>query len=141
MSDHAEAHGDSHYFKIYFWLLALLAVSFAGPEAGIKWLTLIAAFGVAIVKAYMVAVHFMHINLTPRYVVYTVVTCVIFMLLFFAGAAPDVMKESGTNWEKPAWIEAERAYAAGEVSGVSSHGEDHGESPAEGEGHGGAAGH
>ena len=74
MSDHAEEHGDSHYIKIYFILLALLVVSFIGPEAGIQWLTLVTAFGIAVVKAYMVAVHFMHINLTPRYVIYTVVT-------------------------------------------------------------------
>ena len=152
MSDHAETadghddHGDSHYIKIYFWLLGLLVVSYIGPEFGIQWLTLLTAFGIAIVKAYLVTVNFMHINLTPRYVVYTVTTTLVFMLLFFAGAAPDVMKDSGTNWEKPAWIEAERAYAAGEVSGVSSHGEDHGEGHAEegdhGEGgHGEADGH
>jgi len=144
MSDHAEEHGDSHYIKIYFVLLALLVVSFVGPEAGIQWLTLFTAFGIAVVKAYLVAVHFMHINMTPRYVIYTVVTCLIFMLLFFAGAAPDVMKDSGTNWVKPAWIEAERAYAAGEVSGVASHGDDHGEGHGEGhaeEGHGDASGH
>ena len=26
------------------------------------------------------------------------------MLLFFAGTAPDVMKHSGSNWAKPAWL-------------------------------------
>jgi hypothetical protein len=36
------------------------------------------------------------------------------------------MKSSGTNWIKPAWIEAERAYEAGEVGG-GSHGAEHGE--------------
>ena len=113
MSDHAEtadghdAHGDSHYIKIYFVLLALLVVSFVGPEAGIQWLTLFTAFGIAVVKAYLVAVHFMHINLTPRYVIYTVVTCLIFMLLFFAGTAPDVMKAYGANWVKPGWVEVD----------------------------------
>ena len=128
MSDeHADGHGDAHYIKIWAWLLVLLIISFIGPEAGIQWLTLLTAFGIAVVKAYMVAVHFMHINLTPRYVIYTVTTTLVFMLLFFAGAAPDVMNDRGTNWIKPAWIEAERAYAAGEVSGLASHGEDHGE--------------
>ena len=131
MSEHAE-HGDSHYIKIWFWLLILLIISFVGPEAGIQWLTLLTAFGIAVVKAYLVAVHFMHINLTPRFMIYTITTTLVFMLLFFAGSAPDVMKDRGTNWEKPAWIEAERAYAAGEVGG-DAHGEDHGE------GHGDAA--
>jgi hypothetical protein len=68
----------------------------------------------------------MHVNLTPRFVIYTVATTLVFMLLFFAGAAPDVMKSSGRNWEKPAWIEAERAYEAGEIGG-GSHGAGHGE--------------
>ena len=126
MSEHAEAHGDAQYIKIWAWLLVLLIISFVGPEAGIEWLTLFTAFGIAIIKAYMVAVHFMHINLTPRFMIYTVATTLVFMLLFFAGAAPDVMKDSGTNWVKPAWIEAERAYEAGEVDGVA-HGAGHAE--------------
>jgi len=133
MSEHAE-HGDSHYVKIWAYLLVLLAISFVGPMLEIQWVTLITAFGIAVVKAYMVAVNFMHINLTPRFVIYTVTTTLVFMLLFFAGTAPDVMKSSGTNWVKPAWIEAERAYEAGEVGG-GAHGADHGE------GHGEAAGH
>jgi caa(3)-type oxidase subunit IV len=89
-----------------------LLISFIGPFVGIQWLTLLTAFGIAIVKAYLVAVNFMHINMTPRFVVYTVTTTLIFMLLFFAGTAPDVMKPSGQNWEKPDWIEAEAVFAA-----------------------------
>lgn len=130
MSDHADDHGDQYYIKIWGYLLVLLAISFVGPMAEIQWLTLLTAFGIAVVKAYLVAVHFMHINLTPRFVIYTVSTTLVFMLLFFAGAAPDVMKAEGTNWVKPAWIEAERAYAAGEVGG-DAHGAGHGEDHAE----------
>jgi caa(3)-type oxidase subunit IV len=121
MSEHAE-NNDSHYVKIWAILLALLLISFVGPFAGIQWLTLLTAFGIAIVKAYLVAVNFMHINMTPRFVIYLVTTTLVFMLLFFAGTAPDVMQSSGTNWIKPAWIEAERAFEAGEVSGLGSHG-------------------
>jgi len=130
MSDHADDHGDQYYIKIWGYLLVLLAISFVGPMAEIQWLTLLTAFGIAVVKAYLVAVHFMHINLTPRFVIYTVSTTLVFMLLFFAGTAPDVMKAEGTNWVKPAWIEAERAYAAGEVGG-DAHGAGHGEDHAE----------
>jgi hypothetical protein len=43
----------------------------------------------------------MHITIEKRYIVYMVTTCLVFMLLFFAGASPDVMKESGDNWNKP----------------------------------------
>ncbi len=120
MSEHAE-HGDSHYIKIWAILLVLLAISFVGPMAEIQWLTLMTAFGIAIVKAYLVAVNFMHINLTPRFVIYTVATTLVFMLLFFAGTAPDVMKNQGTNWEKPDWIAAEKAYESGEVGGHTEH--------------------
>ena len=117
MSEHAEHHDDSHYVKIWAILLVLLIISFVGPMAEIQWLTLLTAFGIAVVKAYLVAVNFMHVNLTPRFVIYTVATTLVFMLLFFAGAAPDVMKSSGTNWEKPAWIAAEKAYAAEVAAG------------------------
>ena len=127
MSDEHAAHDDSHYVKIWGILLVLLLISFVGPMAEIQWLTLVTAFGIALVKAYLVAVHFMHINLTPRFMIYTITTTLVFMLLFFAGTAPDVMKDRGTNWEKPAWIEAERAYEAGEVGHHGAHGAGHGE--------------
>lgn len=143
---HADAHNhDSHYVKVYFTLLALLTVSILGPLLEIKVVTLITAFGIAIVKAYLVAKNFMHINLTPRFVIYTITTTLVFMLLFFAGTAPDVMKDRGTNWEKPAWIAAEAAYAAGDKAGASfgaavqGHGEDHGAEGGHSEGH--AEGH
>jgi 4-alpha-glucanotransferase len=35
-------------------------------------------------------------------VVYLLTTVLVFMLLFFAGVAPDVMKHEGRNWVKPA---------------------------------------
>jgi len=112
-----EHHETSFYVKIWAILLVLLIISVAGPMIGIKWVTLLTAFGIAAVKAYMVAVNFMHINLTPRFVTYLITTTLVFMLLFFAGTAPDIMKSHGTNWEKPAWIAAEAAYEAGEVGG------------------------
>ena len=75
---------------------------------------LFTAFGIATVKAYMVAVNFMHIGAAKRFVPYLIVTCLLFMLLFFAGVAPDVMKADGENWEKPEWVEAQaRAGAEG----------------------------
>jgi caa(3)-type oxidase subunit IV len=121
MSEHAE-HGDSFYVKTWAVLLVLLVISVLGPELGIQWVTLLTAFGIAIVKAYLVAVRFMHLNLTPRFVIYFVTTTLVFMLLFFAGAAPDVMKDRGRNWEKPAWIAAEAEYAE-HGAGAGAHGD------------------
>jgi caa(3)-type oxidase subunit IV len=103
MSDHA-AHAGAHpinYVRIWQILLGLLVLSVIGPMFGVKIVTLITAFGIAIVKAYLVAKNFMHLNVQPRYVVYILGTTLVFMLLFFAGAAPDVMKQSGENWQKP----------------------------------------
>jgi caa(3)-type oxidase subunit IV len=122
MSEHEEhQHPTSYYVKIWAILLVLLAVSVTGPMLEIQWVTLLTAFGIAIVKAYMVAVKFMHIDQTPRFVSYLVTTTLVFMLLFFAGTAPDVMKAEGTNWVKPSWIAAEAAYEAGEVGGHTEH--------------------
>jgi caa(3)-type oxidase subunit IV len=93
---------ESHpsYIKIWAILVALLVVSVLGPMFEIQIVTLITAFGIACIKAYMVAKHFMHIDLTPRFVPYLIVTCVVFMVLLFAGTAPDVYKEAGENWAK-----------------------------------------
>ncbi len=102
MSEHEEhAAHEVNYVKIWAILLVLLAVSLAGPTLEIKIVTLLTAFGVAIVKAYLVAKNFMHLNIEPRYAVYLLCTMLAFMLLFFAGTAPDVMKHEGSNWVKP----------------------------------------
>jgi caa(3)-type oxidase subunit IV len=97
---HAEAH-HVNYVRVWQILLGLLVVSVLGPMIGIKIVTLITAFGIAVVKAYLVAKNFMHLNVQPRYVVYILGTTLVFMLLFFAGSAGDVMKHSGENWRKP----------------------------------------
>ncbi len=86
MSEHAEH--EVNYVKIWLILLALLVVSILGPFLGIKAVTLITAFGIAIVKAYLVAKNFMHLNIEPRYAVYLLLTMLVFMLLLFAGARP-----------------------------------------------------
>ena len=114
MSEHAEhAEHEINYVKIWAILVGLLIVSVIGPELGIRTVTLVTAFGIAIVKAYLVAKNFMHINLAPRFVMYLCATSLVFMLLFFAGTAPDVMKMEGSGWEKPAWKQAAAEHAAG----------------------------
>ena len=98
---HAEGHAPVNYIRVYQMLLVLLTISVLGPLIGIKVVTLITAFGIAVVKAYLVAKNFMHLNVQPRFVVYILGTTLVFMLLFFAGAAPDVMEDAGDNWVKP----------------------------------------
>jgi len=102
MSEHVEhAEHEINYVKVWAILLVLLVISILGPFLGIKVVTLITAFGIAIVKAYLVAKNFMHLNIEPRYAVYLLVTMLVFMLLFFAGSSPDIMKHEGRNWVKP----------------------------------------
>jgi caa(3)-type oxidase subunit IV len=100
---HAAEHTHPNYVKVWAILVALLCISVAGPMFGHKIVTLITAFGIAGVKAYLVAKNFMHITIEKRFIPYIVITMLVFMLLFFAGTAPDVMKKEGRQWEKPSW--------------------------------------
>lgn len=106
-----EPHGGEHhaheshhvnYIKIYWILLALLGVSIAGPEIGIRAVTLFTAFGIAVIKAYIVAANFMHLKFEKKYVAYLMFTAVAFMFLFYAGVSPDVMQHRGRNWDNVA---------------------------------------
>jgi caa(3)-type oxidase subunit IV len=110
-----------NYVRVWAILLGLLVVSVAGPFFGHPLVTLVTAFGIAVVKAYLVAKNFMHINLAPRYIGYLVGTCLVFMLLFFAGTAPDVMQLEGTRWEKPSWKAANAAAHEGAAHGAEHH--------------------
>jgi len=95
------AHTHPNYVKIYLTLVVLFVISVLGPTLGIKAVTLITAFGIAIVKATMVAAYFMHLNIEKRYIWYLMFTMLAVMLVFFAGVAPDVLKQSGRNWTHP----------------------------------------
>ena len=101
MSSEAHMH-HPNYVKIWAILVALLIVSVLGSMTSIRWVVLIAAFGVAVAKAYLVAKNFMHITVEKRWVPYLLVTCLVFMVILFAAVAPDVMKHSGQHWENNA---------------------------------------
>ncbi len=159
MSDHDGAHhGPSHYIKLYFILLGLFAISVAGPMvaeympegAGRVWLVLITAFGIAFVKAYLVVAKFMHLDIEKPIARWLLATALIFMVLFFAGTSPDVMKNEGSNWVKTAeieWHQTSEAYRAkhgdggghGEGGEVEHHdeagGDEHKDEGGEGGGH------
>lgn len=141
--DHSHDHGHGHahddhevkYRKIYFWLVGLLGLSIVGPFVGqatkIWILTLITAFGVAIVKAYLVVKNFMHLNLEPRFVAYISGVALAFMTLLFFFVGPDVMEHEGRNWSNEA---AKAAVAAGgPVHGHGRESDGHHEEPTGGE--------
>jgi caa(3)-type oxidase subunit IV len=95
-----------NYKKIYVTLLVLLAISVAGPLLGIVWLTLITAFGIALVKANLVIQNFMHLRWEKRIMKWMLATSLMLMFLFFAGVAPDVMEHSGHRWVNDAALAA-----------------------------------
>lgn len=87
-----------HYVKIWGILVVLLAVSVLGPMLGIQWLTLITAFGIAVVKTLLVAANFMHLKLEIRYIWYLLIVALAALFVLFVGIAPDIMKHEGPNW-------------------------------------------
>jgi caa(3)-type oxidase subunit IV len=148
MDQSQEAHGQEHaaghehdahhvnYLKIYYILLALLCVSVAGPFIGIKAVTLVTAFGIAIVKAYMVAANFMHLKVEKKYIAYLLLTALALLGLFYAGTSPDVMMHRGRQWENVAAQEwSKRALAEDKLELEREHGE-HGGGEHEGGEHG-----
>lgn len=140
-AEHEHHDHTSHYVKIWGILLVLLAVSVIGPEVGnavgIPAITLFTAFGIAVVKAWLVLKHFMHVNTELKMVWYILSGAVVLMVLMFFGVAADVMNHEGSRWENvAAKAEVERALKA-EAEGGGHHGEhggDHGE--AHGDDHG-----
>ena len=97
-----EAHVQPpNYVKIWAILVVLLVVSVLGSMVHIRGVVLLAAFGVAFVKAFLVAKNFMHINVEKRWVPYLLVVCLLFIVILFAGVSPDVMKHSGLHWTNP----------------------------------------
>jgi len=95
-----------NYVKIWAILVVLLVVSVVGPFFGVKWITLITAFGVAVVKARLVVQNFMHLRIEKRIIKWALGTTLVLMLLFFAGTAPDVMEHHGVNWTNDAALAA-----------------------------------
>jgi caa(3)-type oxidase subunit IV len=96
----APHHDETSYVAIWGVLCVLLGVSVLGPMVGIRLLTLITAFGIAIVKAYMVCTYFMHLRIEKKWVGYILGFMLALMLVFFGGVAPDVSRQEGLRWQK-----------------------------------------
>ena len=146
MSDHAHpeqphgaaahpAHPPTNYVKIWAILCGLLLISVLGPMLEIRALTMATAFGIAFVKAYLVATRFMHLNHEKKIVPYMLGTMLALMCLMVAAMSPDVMKHEGARWENTAAKEsikrgmllhpgahhAEHPAAVGEEHGTDEH--------------------
>jgi caa(3)-type oxidase subunit IV len=101
MTAHAQAHAPHrNYVKIWAILVGLLMISVIGPMTGIRTVMLITAFGVALVKAYLVAKNFMHLDIEKPIIHWLLAVALTLMVLMYAGIAPDVQKSSGAHWQK-----------------------------------------
>jgi caa(3)-type oxidase subunit IV len=135
-------HSPRHYVKIWAILCVLLVLSIAGPELGIPVVTLLTAFGIAFVKAYLVCKHFMHLDTERPVVRYMLVTSLMFMLLFFAAVSPDVLNHNGMRWENLAAKQSVISGLAMGDHGGGHHGEgEHADEHADGEYPSAAEGH
>ena len=114
MTEHGE-HVHRDYVKVWRVLVILLIISVAGPFLGVRVITLITAFGIALVKAYIVAKNFMHLDVEKPIVHYFLAISLVFMVLLFSGISPDVMEHEGQQWENRA---AKEAVQRGEAEGA-----------------------
>lgn len=99
MSEVAHANHDMKYIKLWGILLVLLGISIVGPMLEIPAITLITAFGIAFVKAFLVLAHFMHLNVAKRFIWYLLIVSVMLMLVFYFGVASDIMNSTGHQWK------------------------------------------
>ncbi len=102
MSESANHHQHPNYTAIYIALVVLLIISVAGTFTGIMWVTLIFAFGVALVKANLVVQNFMHLKAERRIIKWVLATALMLMALLLAGTMSDIMKHHGLQWENVA---------------------------------------
>ena len=124
MAGHSEDKGlfGNHYVRVYAVLLVLLAISIVGPVVGEGLnrqvevfgrqfslgivITLVTAFGIAVVKAWLVIKNFMHLTIERVMPKLFLAASVLLLALFWGGVAPDVQLHDGRLWENEAAKEA-----------------------------------
>ena len=91
-------HAHPNYVKIWLRLVVLLVISTVGPMLEIPIITLITAFGIAVLKAFMVAANFMHLKFEKHIIWFMMIMSLILLGVFFFGVAPDIMQTEGDQW-------------------------------------------
>jgi caa(3)-type oxidase subunit IV len=141
---HAHHDHSKHYIKIWGILLGLLVISIAGTFTGVFFITMVCAFGVATVKAFLVIKHFMHLDTEKKIVWYALAAGLAIMVLFFAAVSPDILNHAGSRWVNVAAEQEkarrEEAHKAG-ADDVEHHGEGHEGGAHEGAAHPAEGGH
>ena len=126
-ADAGAPHTTHHYDYVKIWgiLVVLLVLSVLGPMLGHPMLTLVTAFGIAFVKAFIVIKYFMHLTVEKKYIGFLLLTMLAFMLIFVGGVSPDVMKHEGQRWTNTAAQNWVTKGLAEDKAGGEGHGEGH----------------
>ena len=94
----SETHEHPNYIKIWYWLLILLVISIAGPMLEIPAVTIITAFGIAVVKSFLVAANFMHLKFEKKIIWFLLILSICLLGVFFFGVGSDIMMKEGDQW-------------------------------------------
>ncbi len=93
--DHEQAledyHGHPNYVKVWLGLVALLGISLVLGAMGAHLLAVLLIFGIAVVKALMVAGSFMHLRWEPRLLVGLLIFAVLCAGFLYFGVYPDIV--------------------------------------------------
>ncbi len=87
----SDYHGHPNYFRVWLALVALLLGSLGFGLMGNHRLAVSLIFGVAVVKALMVAGNFMHLRWEPRMVWLVAGFGVLMVAFLYLGVMPDVL--------------------------------------------------
>jgi cytochrome c oxidase subunit 4 len=96
MSEHAE-HEHPNYFAIFIALMVLLGLSIAFGFIGNPVLMNVLVFGVAGIKAILVARYFMHLKFEPRFVTVILIGAVLCLVALYIMTSPDIVWRNGWN--------------------------------------------
>ena len=75
-----------------------MAISVAGPMLEVPAITLITAFGIAIIKSFLVAANYMHLKFEKKIIWLLLILSLCLLGVFFFGTAPDIMMTEGDQW-------------------------------------------
>lgn len=81
----------SFYVKIWFCLLLAMGLSILLADVGHPVIATGLIFGIAIVKAFLVAAYYMRLKWEPRYVTYILMVALGCLVVLFFGLVPDIV--------------------------------------------------
>ncbi len=85
------AHEHPNYIALWGVLLALLFAGIGAGFLGNHVLAAVLVFGVAFVKAWIVAMNYMHLQFEPKLVKIVVLGAICIVFLVFVGLVPDIV--------------------------------------------------